>query len=287
MAHKILVTGSTGTVGKPIVKALQQRKASFVAAARDPEKAKGILGTDTPLVQFDFSDPSTYKQAVDGVDKIFVLGPPMVLELDKLIIPFIDFLKSNGHYHVVYMGALGLEHVKELPFHDRIIQHIASNGFDLTVLKPSFFAQNFKNYEWDNITQRGVVYVPASTGKVSTIDANDIAAVAAAALTEEGHIGKTYELTGPELFTYHDIAALLTEITGKTIVYPAPSPQEFAATLEAAGAPAFIASYMNNVYKLISDNFVGYISNDVEKVTGKKPTPLREVLQRDFAAVVA
>jgi len=231
---------------------------------------------------FDFENPATYALATEGIDKVFLLGPPLRNDLDTLVLPFVHHLKSANVKRVVYIGALSLELVPELPFHTSVIEALAKEGFDYTVLKPSFFAQNFKNYEWENITHRGITFVPAGNGKVAFIDIEDIAAVAATVLTEEGHSAKTYQLTGPELFSYHDAAKLLTQITGKQIIYPQPSPEEYTKALEAAGAPDFIAPYMTAVYSLIADEKVAFISDDVEKITGKKPSSFKKVLEKDF-----
>lgn len=283
MSAKILVTGATGTIGKALVNSLQQKNVSFVAGVRNPEQAKEKLGNNIEVVEFDFSNPATFERATEGVNKVFLLGPPLVLNLDEVLKPFIDFLKSKNILRVVYISALGLENVKELPFHEIIIKKLEADGFELTVLKPTFFAQNFKNYEWENITERGITFNVAGDGKTAFVDVNDIGAVAAHTLVEEGHSGKSYELTGPELLSYSDAAALLTEVLGKPIVYPNPTAEAYKGALAAAGAPAFIADYMIAVSSLIKNRFVEVVSNDIEKITGKKPTALKEVLKRDFA----
>jgi uncharacterized protein YbjT (DUF2867 family) len=287
MSAKILVTGATGTIGKSLVKNLSERGASFVAGVRNLAEAREKLAPGASLVAFDFSKPETFESATQGVDRVFLLGPPMVFELAELLRPFIEFLKEKGIQKVVYLAALGLEAIPELPLHQQTIDRLEREGFDYTVLKPSFFAQNFKNYEWENITQRGVTFVVAGKGKAGFIDVDDIANVAAEVLTTEGHTKQSYALTGPELLSYYEVAEILTEVTGKRIVYPEPSEGDFRQALQAGGAPDFIASYMLNVYKLISEGHVSYLTDDVEKLTGKKPTSLKTVLAADFASVNA
>ena len=93
MSNKILVTGATGTIGKAVITALINEGKSFVAGVRDQSTASEKLGKNVALVTFDFEDPSTYEGAINGVDKVFLLGPPLVTNLDQLLIPFIDFLK--------------------------------------------------------------------------------------------------------------------------------------------------------------------------------------------------
>lgn len=282
MSKKILVTGATGTIGQALVASLKAEKVNFVAGVRNKTTASQKLGADVMTVSFDFEDPTTYEAATDGVDAVFLLGPPLVITLDSLLTPFIDFLKLKDIKRVVYVGSLGMEKMPNLPFHVILTEKLKKDGFEYTILKPSFFAQNFKNYEWENIVQRGITYSPAGNGKVAFVDVADIAGVAAKVLTEEGHIGKEYEITGPETLSYQDAAGILSTVTKKPIVYPNPSAEEYAGTLKSAGAPDFIAPYMISVYSLIANNEVDYVSPVVEQLTGKKPNSLRTVLEKDF-----
>lgn len=273
---KILVTGATGTIGSTVVQELENRNVNFVAATRNTDSLK------ENSVLFSYNDPSTFKTATNGVDKVFLLGPPLRYDVEALITPFINFLKEAGIKRVVYLSAFKAEKMEKLNFHPIIEQKLKSEGFDYTFIRPSFFAQNFKNYEAENINERGTTYMPAGDGKVGFIDANNIAEVIAIALTEEGHANKTYELTGSELLSYADAATILSNITGKNIVYPNPSPTEFKNTLLATGAPAFIADYLIEVYGIIAKDEVAVITKDYKAVTKKEPTSLKEVLQNDF-----
>jgi uncharacterized protein YbjT (DUF2867 family) len=284
MSAKILVTGATGTIGKAVVSALTENNAGFVAGVRNVAESVSKFPAGTSTVAFDFTNPATFEAALAGVDRVFLLGPPLVHNLDEVLAPFIDFLKAKSILRVVYMSALKVDEVAELPFHKLVTEKLIADGFALTVIKPSFFAQNFRNYEYDNIMQRGITFTVAGTGKVGFVDAHDIGRSIAAVLTNDGHIGKTYELTGPESLSHTEAAQLLSEATGKTIVYPQPSPADYRAALAAAGAPPFVADYMIKVYSIIADHKVDYVTNHVELLTGRKPTPLRDVLVRDFSS---
>jgi uncharacterized protein YbjT (DUF2867 family) len=155
---------------------------------------------------------------------------------------------------------------------------------DFTILQPSFFAQNFKNYEYENLMERGITFNVAGDGKVGFVDTEDVAKVAAKVLTEEGHSGKTYQLTGPELLSYYDAANILTEVLNKQIVYPNPSEEAYRGALKAGGAPDFISDYMIPVYGMIKNGSVGHLTNDIEEILGEKPTDLKTVLKRDFSS---
>jgi uncharacterized protein YbjT (DUF2867 family) len=281
---KILVTGATGTVGSSVVKSLAHIKADFVAGVRDHAKAKNKLGATTPLIKFDFADLSTYSASTQDVDRVFLIGPPLDYTLDKLLAPFIDFLKSKHIYRVVYLSAFGVDKVSnELTFHKIVEEKLKADGFQLTVLRPTFFAQNFKNYEWDNITKYKITYTPSGSGKTAFVDIDDVGEVAAKALTENGHVGKDYILTGPESLSYYDAAALLSEVRKEPITYPAPTPEQYTETLKQAGAPDFIAPYMITVYSMILNNHVDFVSPVIPQLLGRPATPLKTVLLRELA----
>lgn len=284
---KIFITGATGTNGKALVEALLKKNADFIVGSRNIAEAQRTFGKEVNVRKFDFAAATTYAALDHEIDRVFVLGPPLTLKVDALINPFLNFLKSKGITKVVYFSAMAANKMGgELNFHTLIEQKLKEDNFDYTILKPSFFAQNFKNYESDNILERNIVFMPAGTGKVGFVDVKDIAAVAAEALTNEGHSRKTYELTGPELLSYDDVATLLSEILNKKISYPNPSVEEFKGVLQHSGAPDFIGEYLSNVYQVIAKEEVNYLTHDVESVTGKKPTALKEVLIRDFISAI-
>ena len=279
MEKKILVTGATGTIGKALIKALSEKKANFIAAARDASKLEPSIAS----VPFDFEDSKTFGKATADVDRVFLLAPPLNTKADILLIPFIEHLEREKIKKVVYVSALAIDALPSMPFHANTIKLLQSKGFELTVLQPSFFAQNFKNYEYDNITKYNILFAVAGEGKVGFVDTEDIGRVAATVLTSNGHAGKFYEITGPELLSYFDAARIISDVLGKPIVYPNPDAEKYKQTLAAAGAPALIADYMIDVYSLIAKNKVNHVTNVVENLTGRKPTSFKEVIKRDFA----
>ena len=140
---KILVTGATGTIGKLVVKHLENLGADYLSGTRNPKGGKDVY--------FDYNDPSSFEKATEGIDTTFVLGPPLVLELDAVLAPFLDFLKEKGILRVVYFSAYKGDKMQGLDFHPKLEQKLKNDGFHYTILRPTFFAQNFKNYDTRNI----------------------------------------------------------------------------------------------------------------------------------------
>ncbi len=276
---KILITGASGTNGKALTEVLTKRGVQVKIAGRTALPTHAF----SEYVPFDFADTASFETAVSDVDRVFLLGPPLQFGVDTLLTPFIDFLKQKGITRVVYFSALASDKMGDnFEFHLNLEKKLADDGFDYTILRPTFFAQNFKNYEFENITQRNIVFMPAGLGKAAFVDVYDIAEVAATVLTEAGHERKTYELTGPELLTYTDAASLLSEVLETTVVYPNPTPEIFKQVLADSGAPEFVANYLIKVYGIISNNHAEVITDTVERVLGRKATDLKTVLKRDF-----
>ncbi len=277
----VLVTGATGTVGRAVLSALHARGHAATAAVRSldrvpPEAAGGVV--------FDFAKPETFAPALAGHDRLFLIGPPLVPDLDTLMRPFIDFLIAAGPLRVVYLSADGMDALPELPFHannEKLLR--AAPHLSLTVLRPGFFAQNFANYSRPDIEERGVLFLPAGSGKAAFIDVADIGRSAAVVLSEDGHAGKTYTLTGPEAWSMADVAATLTRLLGRPVHDVAPNPDVFRSTLAQAGVPPFITEYLIPVYGLIARGAAANVTDDVRRLTGRAPRALADVLAEQFS----
>lgn len=274
---KYFITGATGTVGSQVINALEaQGIQAYTAANRHPKGDHAVA--------FDFADAATYDRA-DGHEAVFLLGPPLAPNLFELLEPFVDHLIANDRPRVVYLSAYGTEAMPELPFHIQMEEKLAASGLDYAVLRPGFFATNFGIYERENIEQRGIIFNPAGAGATPFIDPQDIGACAATLLTQEGGAaGRTYQLTGPTAYTMHQAASIVSELTGKQIVYPEPSNEAYRGALKESGAPDFIADYMIPVYNLIRNGTVADPQPDVKDLLGRQPTDLKEVLKRDFGS---
>ena len=275
------ITGATGSVGKEVVETLLAQNQQVIAATRHPEKAQALFGDRVQAVTFDFADQSTYAQALKS-DGIFLLGPPLNPALFSLLTPFVDYLEAQKAPRVIYLSGNGMEDLPPLPFHGQMEEKLQQSTLDWYVVRPSFFMQNFGNYDRENIEARNIIFVPAGEGKTAFISTKDIGAATAALLQLEQPKKRTYVLTGDTLYNHSEAAQHLSTILGKTISYPKPDNATYRQVLKEAQAPDFIADYMIPIYNLIRDNKVATISSDVKELTGKAPESLVTVLNRDF-----
>src|SRR6266536_55767 len=207
MEKTVLVTGATGTIGRDLVKILSGNGVPVRADVRDQAKARNQFGADIALSTFDFEDDSSFAGALDGVGKVFLL-PPLLPNQVAVANAFIDATKRAGVRHIVRLSVIGADTDPPFTFgkwHAASDQHVRESGLAFTFLRPNSFMQNFINYF---PPRDGTTYLPWGNGKASFVDARDIAAVAAEALTSDGHEGKTYTLTGPAALGIAEVASI-------------------------------------------------------------------------------
>ncbi|MFN6984311.1 MAG: SDR family oxidoreductase, partial [Rhizobium oryzihabitans] len=240
MTGKILVIGSTGTIGTPLVKALLAKGESVKAASRSGKAADGAEG-----VRFDYTDASTYADAFDGVDRLFLILAGGRLDAIDALTPVVQEA-ARREVKIVFLSVFGVDADDSIPYRQIELKIIAS-GVPYVILRPNWFADNFHTY-WKAGIEHGEIAVPAGEGKSSFIDVRDIADSAAAALTSNAFDGKAFNLTGPKAFGYGEAAAIISQAIGKPVGYSAVSDEAFIAILTGAGVPKDYASFLASIF---------------------------------------
>ncbi|CCH00830.1 NmrA family protein [Fibrella aestuarina BUZ 2] len=223
----LLITTPTGNVGLETLRALAMRPERptlrIIGGVRRPEQDRTRLeGLVDQLVPFDFSEPGTVAAALQGVDKVLLVRPPQLADVDRYFRPLIEAMTRARLKQVVFLSLQGVENNTLTPHH-KIEQLIREAGLPYTMLRPSFFMQNLSTTHRREIAERNEIYIPAGNERTNLIDVVDIGEVAALVLATGQHLNKAYELTGTEALTYTEIAAILTEVLGRPITYKAPS----------------------------------------------------------------
>ncbi len=218
----ILVTGATGTTGKEVVKQLSTKGIALRALVRDPDRGHKILGPGVQIARGDLGDRASLDAAVDECDSVFLLSSadPRQVELQGNVI---EAAVRGGARRVVKLGALGASADSPISLaraHFQTEQQLAGSGLQYTNLRPTMFMQNMF-MSAATIQSEGKIYAPMQNGKVSFVDARDIASVAVAALTEERHDGETYDITGGQALSHADLAGVFSEVLGREVTYVA------------------------------------------------------------------
>ncbi|MFG2331004.1 NAD(P)H-binding protein [Streptomyces sp. NPDC048604] len=258
----ILVTGATGTTGSRVLTLLRTRGARVRVASRVGEP------------RFDWLDRTTWDSALDGVKTVYLVP----LDGQLLTRPFVERAVERGIERVVLLSGRGVDvpgysgeaNVAGATHMDGE-SAVRDSGVAWTILRPAWFAQNFSEGVFLDAVLAGELRLPAGDGAVSFVDADDIAAVAVAALTEDGHDGQTYELSGPRALTIAQAVAEISEATGRDIRYVPLSPAAFAAELTGQGlAAAEVEDYAEAVSP-IRRGMDSHLSDGVQRALGRQP----------------
>lgn len=276
----ILITGATGRVGGATLKQLSTRGMPVRALVRNVEKAALVAGPSVETVIGDLAQPRSLESALDGITAALLVSPldPHQVELQG---NFIDAAKRAGRAHVVKISGLGTaldSSVRSGRWHAQTEKHLEDSGLPFTHLRPPFFMQNILRFA-PAIRASGEFAGSLGLGKVAMIDVDDIAAVAATALTTDAHAGKAYVLTGPEAHSYSDVAERLSRILGRTITYKDVPLEVMRERLLASGMPEWHVDVQVDFSTALSAGHASAVTNTVEAVTGKPARTLEQFIR--------
>lgn len=286
----IVVVGALGSTGSAAVEQLLARNRPVRAVVRDLARARARLPAAAELVVADVGDRNSHARILDGATGIYcaIGGPGGSTELIDIECAFIDAAQRAGVRH--YVKVSGMDSTPDAPtviqrWHGTIEQHLRASSLPETVLRPTFFMQNFLGLA--PAIQQGVLPLPTGSARCALIDARDIGEVAAHVLTSEGHAGRTYTLTGPESLDHSAAAAILSHVLERPVQFvdlPGPA---FEANLVAAGLPAWFAALLTDVY--VAGFAPGHLerrTDDVQSLLGRAPRTLAQ-FARDHRSLLA
>lgn len=281
MAKTILVTGATGTVGSDVLRGLAGREGIQVrAAVRDKEKSAALAGPNVELVWFDYTMPETLGTASRGADAVFMV-PPFSPDGVAESLEFLAAASESGVKHVVKLSVIrSLGDTTVGKWHAAIDEALKKSGMAWTILLPSGFMQNF--VEGSAPRPDGNLYLPVGNAKNAFIDTRDIAAVAVKALTEPGHEGKEYTLTGPAGLTHTEIAAIMSEASGRQIRFVDVPPEAARQGMAAAHTPEWMIDVVLEISAWAQGSKGGEITTTVKDVLDRPAHTFRE-FARDYA----
>jgi uncharacterized protein YbjT (DUF2867 family) len=282
----ILVTGATGNTGRAIVDALAERGAPVRAMVRTEADRSKLRSAGVEVVVADFDDTPAVAAALDGAERAYLVTPSSE-QAEEQQKRFADLAAKAGTRHLVVLSQLGSEEhspVRFLRYHAAVEQHVRDLGIGYTFLRPNLYFQGLLVFA-GSISTEGTFYAPIGDATVSAVDVRDIAAVAAVALTEAGHEGATYTLTGPEAITHSQIAAALTTALGRPVRFIDVPPEAFADSIRGLLPPWQVDGLLED-YAHYRRGEAAVVSPVVAEITGTAPRSI-EQFARDYTAAFA
>lgn len=255
-----LVLGATGKTGR--------RVAALLEAKGHPVR-RGSRSSEVP---FDWDDPATWGAALEGVAAVYIVYSPdlAVPAAPAAIERFVALARERGVERAVLLSGRGEEAAQRC---EGILQ---ASGLAWTVVRASWFAQNFDEGAFLPMVLAGEVALPAGAVREPFVDVDDVAEVAAAALSEEGHAGRVYEVTGPRSMTFAEAVGEVAAAAGRAVRYRQVSMDDFAAGLGAAGVPEDAVGLLRYLFTEVLDGRNEGVTDGVERALGRAP--------REFAA---
>ncbi|MFP4457625.1 MAG: SDR family oxidoreductase [Clostridia bacterium] len=273
---KVLVTGATGNVGTYVVKELIKKGNEVVAADTSLKKLKSLFDNEVNKVLFDFTKRISFKDALENVDRVFLMRPPSLGDPQDLY-PFIDAVKDKGIKLISFLSLMGVEN-NPIPPHHKIEKYIEKSGVPYAHVRPSFFMQNISGVHSVEIKNNDEIFIPAGRSKTSFIDAADIGLTVAILLSNPRKYRNTvHTITGAEALDYYQVADILSEVTGREISYTKPGFLKY--RYHYINKRGLNKTYVNVTVALYFMTRMGaakQVTDEFYQLTGKQPKTLKE-----------
>ena len=280
----LLITGATGHVGSHLISLLHAKGYPVRALVRDRTRAAGFPD-DVEVVVGDLAQPETLPAAFAGVERVFLMDASHGLDQTRNAVAA---ARDAGVQRIVNLSSIGAS-LDPMPIMGRAFVArealLRESGIAWTFLRPSIFMSNAL-WWLPSLKAEGVVSDPVGPGRYASIDPEDIAAVAAVALTQEGHAGQIYTLTGRELQTVAQEVEILAGVLGRRVPYVETTPEEDARKALARGTEKASVEGIRDLNEVLRADGAAVRTSDVERVTGVLPTSFESWCRRNASAFV-
>ncbi len=281
---KILLTGAGGNTGQVIAAELQKRGIPFVVMTHSESNKARFQKQGMEVVSGDFDIPETLELALSDIEKAYLVCTPD----EKLVAretAFIAAAKRARVRHLIMCSAyLSGENAESenLRSHGLIEKAVRESGMDYTIIRPVGFMQTFTLFVWDMVQKANAISLAAGDGGMALIDVRDVAAVGVKVLTEPGHAGKVYDLTGPESLTMYRQAEILSKVLGRKIYYIPSTEAQMEQVMKVLGVPETPSEHVQKVFKMQREHRIEMVLPTLQEL-GIQPTPY-EQFARDYVS---
>ena len=261
-----LVIGGTGKTGRRVVQRMTQRGLPV------------RIGSRSGSPSFDWNQESSWDPSLEGVKSVYITYAPdlAIPGATDTIQAFVDLARKKGVAKLVLLSGRGEAEAQAC---EKIV---LQSGMDATVVRASWFFQNFSEGPFAEMVQAGKITLPVSDVKEPFVDVEDIADVAVAALTEDGHAGQIYEVTGPRLMTFGQVAEELSALLGRQIEFVPVPHDAFLQGLTQSGAPQEAVWLMDYLFTTVLDGRNAKLAGGIERALNRKPTDFAEFARRSL-----
>ncbi len=271
----IVVTGATGNIGSRVVAELATAGIPCRAFVRDRAKAAAVLGGRAAVAVGDFADRASVRAAVADADAVVVSSgnDPRQAEYEANVI---DAIAAASRCPVIKISSVGADPASPAAFvawHGRSEAHLRASGLPATVLRANFFMSNLLASA-DTLARGGALAAPAGGARIAMVDPRDIAACVCSVLTQPGHRGETYELSGPEALTYHQVADTLASVLGRPVEFLDAPETAVRDGLLSCGMPEWFADGFLSLFAELRRGIAATVTTTVADLTGRPPLSL-------------
>ena len=251
----ILVVGASGKTGRRVAEGLMRMGHAVRLASRNA------------AASFDWDKPAGWAAVLTGVSAVYLTFAPdlAVPGATEAITAFVGMAKTAGVGRIVLLSGRGEDEAQAA---ERIVQ---ASGMDWTIVRASWFNQNFTEGEFAGMVQASEIALPAGDALEPFVDANDIAEVAIAALTQAGHASEVYDVTGPRLMSFAAAAAEISAATGRAVRFVDIPHEAFIDALVQSGAPEGMVWLLDYLFATVLDGRNARLGDGVERALGRKP----------------
>jgi NAD(P)H dehydrogenase (quinone) len=294
MAQKILVSGASGHLGKHVVDSLIARGVNvgdIIATTRDPSKLSDYAARGVDVRAADFNDTDLTRKAFTGADRMVLISTDALDDKgtrQRQQLAAIEAATAAGVKHIVYTSLPDAENSKVIfaPDHLNTERAIKASGLSYTLLRNTWYQEN-TFMSLPQVLKSGQWYTSAGTGKIAHIARADCAEAIAAVLASGTTENETYTLTGDTLRTTDEIAALASQVTGKSIAVVQLNDEQLAGGMKAAGVPEFLIPTLVSFEVATREGNLGALTSDFETLTGRKPKSFEAFFKENRDALLA